>query len=187
MAITPGTFDVIFDAIKATLVTYNATQDAADQFKIYADYYRQFPTDAELANVFLYMGSIVPTERTTEGYTQQTVTYFIDMVIKAVSTSGGTVRADAAGGIRYRALVQQIIEALNQTNNFNFGEDIGTIGTKEFRIDSLPPDPQQGERVLVAGRLTLTLSMCYAPDELTGVDLEEIMITADKWSALIEP
>jgi len=189
MAITPGTFDVIFNSLKTTLETYNSTQDPSDQFVLYADYYRTLPSSSDIASVFLYMGSIVPTERTTEGYQQQTVTYFIDCVVQQSGTKTGAVytRADESAGVRFRGLVQQIFEAVFQANNLNFGEEIGTIGTKELRFDPLPPDPQMAERVVLGGRFTLTLSMCWEAAELTGVDLDSILITADKWSALIEP
>jgi len=188
MAITQGTFDVIFDAIKTTLDEYNSKQAPADQFTVKADWYRSADALTAGAYIFMYLGTITPTDRTTEGYQQQTVTYFIDMIVSKKGRTGATYnRADEAAGVRYRLLIQQVLSALNGTNNFNFGEPVGTIGTKEMRIDTTIIDSQVGEQQVAAGRLTLTLSMCFAPDELSGIDLEAIMITADKWSALIEP
>ena len=186
MAIEQGTFDIVFDAIKSTLITYNSTQDAADQYTTYADYYRMFPASNVGSNVFLYMGAIVPTERTTMGYDEQSVSYFVDMIVKAKGTTGASYgRADEAAGVRFRLLVQQIMTALHGSDNFTFGLPAGTISKKEIRVDPLSPEQQVGEQIVAAGRLTITCSMCFEPSEISGIDLESILITADKWSALI--
>jgi len=188
MAITQGTFDVVFDAIKSTLESYNSTQSPEDQFNVYADWYRMFPASKSGINVFLYLGSIVPTERTTAGYDEQSVTYYVDMIVSAKGLENGTyTRADEAAGIRFRLLVEQVLSALHGSDNFNFGLDTGTLGKKEIRIDPLSPEQQTTEQIVAAGRLTLTTSMCYQPSGISGIDLESILITADKWSALIEP
>jgi len=187
MAITQGTFDVVFDAIKSTLESYNSTQDPEDQFNVYADWYRMFPASGSGVNVFLYLGSIVPTERTLH-YDEYSVTYFIDLIVSAKGKTGSTYnRADEAAGIRFRGLVQQMMEALKSNDNYGLGTDPGTIGKFEMRIDPLSPEQQTTEQQVAAGRVTLTASMCYQPSEISGIDLESILITADKWSALIEP
>ena len=186
MAISQGTFDIVFDAIKSTLIAYSVAQDPADRYTTYADYYRMFPASNVGSNVFLYMGAIVPTERTTMGYDEQSVSYFIDMIVKAKGAAGASYgRADEAAGVRFRLLVQQILTALHGSDNFNFGLPAGTLGKKEIRVDPLSPEQQVGEQIVAAGRLTITASMCYQPADITGIDLESILITADKWSALI--
>lgn len=186
MAIEQGTFDIVFDAIKTALEDYNTEQDSDDQFTLYEDWYRPADSLSPGAYVFLYMGSIVP-KAATVGYREQSVTYYIDMIVsKKGKSDDGYTRADAAAGARYRLLVQQVLSALHGSDNFNLGLDAGTINGKDIRIDTTIIDSQTGEQKVAAGRLTFSTSMAYSPSEMEGIDLEKIMITADKWSALME-
>lgn len=188
MAITQQSFDVVFDAIKQTLSDFNGTQIPADQFTLYSDYYRVLPAAKSGAFVVLYLGPVVPTERTTASYVRQNATYYIDMLVKAKGQSGAEyTRADEAAGIRFRLLLSQVIQAIHDSDNFNFGLPDGTIGKKEWRIDPLPVERQMMEQIEAGGRMTLSCEVCYEPDDVTGLDLDSILITADKWSALIEP
>ena len=188
MAIVQGGFDVIFGKIKDALETYSATQIVADRFIVYPDYYRVLPSGASPANVFLYMGNIIPTEQNVEGFYQYDVSYIVDMVAQAKGALSSTAydRASEATGIRLRTLIQQCLNALFVPGQFNFGLPAGTISKKPMpQISPLPPDSQIGERPFAGARMTLTFGLCFEPGTVEGTATDGYLITADKWSALI--
>lgn len=191
MAIDKGGFDLLFDKIVEALEDYSDTQITADQFKVYPDYYRDFPASAGIANIFVYMGGIVPTEQNVEGYHQYDVTYNIDMVALAKGSLSGTAyeRASVATGERLRALIQQTLNALFVPGNFNFGLPTGSISKKPMpSITPFPADSLVGERAMAGARITFTTGMCFEPGTITGTPIDSYLITdPERWSILLEP
>lgn len=184
-----GGFDVAFDNIISILETYSAAQPDAERFAVYPDYYRDFPVNKTGAFVFLYMGTISPTSQVGQSHFAYDVDYNLDLVAMGKGTQGISYsRADKAAGIRLRYLIQQVLVALFQADNRNLNLPAGTVSKKPMlRIEPLPPEMQRSERPIVGARLTLSLSLAWEPDALTGEDLTDIYVTADKWSALINP
>jgi len=185
-----GGFDVAFDNIKSILETYSAAQPAEERYIVNADYYRNLPAKAG-AYVFLYLSSINPDASRSAGnvHFAYDVDYGLDLIALGKGTQGTEyTRADEAAGIRFRYLLQQVLNALYQPDKPNLGLPKGTISKKPMlRIEPLPPEMQIGERPIVGARLTLTLGMAWEPGLLAGDDLTKIEVIADKWSALFEP
>lgn len=184
-----GGFDIAFDNILSILETYSAAQPTDEQFAVFPDYYRNFPAGKSGAFVFLYMGPISPTSQVGQAYFAYDVDYNLDLVALGKGTQGVLYsRADKAAGIRLRYLIQQVLVALFQADNRNLNLPAGTVSKKPMlRIEPLPPEMQMSERPIVGARLTLSLGLAWEPDALTGEDLTDIYVTADKWSALINP
>ena len=191
MAIVKGGFDVLFDNIISTLEAYSATQDAADQFKVYPDYYRDFPASATAANIFVYMGNIIPTEQNVEGFYQYDVSYNIDMVVTAKGTlsTGSYERASVATGARLRALIQQTLNALFQPGDFRLSMPAGSVSKKPLpQITPFPPDALMGERPIAGARMTLETGLAFEPGAVAGTPIDSYLVTdPDRWSILIEP
>jgi hypothetical protein len=178
----------MFDKIKEALENYSAAQTVAERFTVSPDRMREVPNDDTVAKVFLYLGSINPEGQTVHGYTQVKVQYYVDMLVrkKASLSEGVQTAAHAAAGIRLRYLIAQVMEALYPSGSRLLGMTAGSIATKEFNVNPMMPD-EVGEPGLAAARLTLTVGLPWEPSEVTGTDLAAINVTADKWSALIEP
>jgi hypothetical protein len=191
MAIVKGGFDLLFDKIVLSLETYSATQETADQFKVFPDYYRNYPSSAGAASVFVYMGPLVPTEQNTEGYYQYDVSYNIDMVSLASGSLSGTAyeRASEATGARLRALIQQCLNALFVPGKFNFDLGTGKINSKPMPpITPIYPEGQMTERPMAGARMVFTAGMCFEPGPITGTPIDSYLITnTDMWSILLEP
>lgn len=186
---TKGSFDVLFGKIKDILVAYSAAQIAAERFTVYPDFYRNFPANADLANVFLYMGDITPGKQSGQAHFEYEVKYILDMLVRGKGTQNGTYsRAGEAAGARLRILIQQVLTALFPADNRNLDMPAGEVSGKPFPvITPLPPDMQKAEEIIAGVRLTLNVGLAWEPTPLTGDTLEEISVTADIWSALIEP
>ncbi len=188
---TQGGFDVAFDNIKSILEIYSAAQPEEEQFILKADYYRNYTSLPAGAHVFLYLGPIIPDPRSSARnvHFAYDVDYVLDLIALGKGTQGAEyTRADEAAGIRFRYLVQQILNALYQPDKPNLGLPQGTLSKKPMlRIDPLPPEMQIGERPIVGARLILTLGMAWEPGVLAGDALTDINVTADKWSALFKP
>ena len=186
---TQGNFDILFGKIKTVLETYSAAQITAERFTVYPDYYRNFPNDAGIANVFLYMGDITPGKQSGQAHFEYETKYILDMLVKGKGTQGTNyTRGGEAAGARLRILIQQVLTALFPTDNRNLSMPAGTVSSKPFAvITPLPPDMQKTEEIIAGVRLTLNVGLAWEPTPLEGVDLDSISVTADLWSALIEP
>lgn len=186
---TQGNFDILFGKIKSILETYSAAQIAAERFTVYPDYYRNFPNDAAIANVFLYMGDITPTKQSGQAHFDFETKYILDMLVKGKGTQGGTyTRGGEAAGARLRILIQQVLTALFPVDNRTLDMPATEVSSKPFPvITPLPPDMQKAEEIIAGVRLTLTVGLAWEPTPNTGEDLNSISVTADIWDALIEP
>lgn len=190
MAIVKGDFDVLFTNIKTALETYSASQATADKFTVYADYTRNFPAGSSLANVFLYMGSINPTEMISDGVYQYDVAYYIDMVAQAKGSLSGAAyeRATEAAGIRLRALIQQCLNALFVPGTFSLSLPSGSISKRPMpRIDVLNLQEQAIERPIAGARMTFETGLQFDSGVVEGTDIDSYLVTAPDWSALLEP
>ena len=176
-------FDTLFTALKTTLEDYSSSLESAYQFDVYADYFRDLPSNGHAA-VFLYLGAMNPEEETGD-YVEFETDYTLELVCWGKKTS--SARADEAAAARLRCLIDQVLNALNDPDNHDFGMDSGTVKRKGFpRIEQLNA-PQAGERLAAAARMTLTLSTVWQPAEQTGTAMESIYTTAPLWAALLEP
>lgn len=188
---TQGSFDVLYGNIISLLETYSAAQIASERFDVYDNYMRMFPNDGSVAKVFVYLGDMTPTERAGTTHFQFNWTYNIDLIVRGTGTKGESsyTRADKAAGVRLRILIQQVLTALFTSGNYRLGMSAGQIGSKPLMsLQTLDPsDPRLTEGVLAAARFTLTPELIWEPSLQTGTDLDSIYVTADKWSALIEP
>ena len=186
---TQGNFDILFGNLITILEAYSAAQITAERFTVYPDFYRDFPANANIANVFLYMGEITPTKQGNQAYFEYDAKYILDLVTLGKGTQGGTYsRADAAAGARLRILIQQVLTALFPVDNRNLSLSAGLVGSKPLaQITPLPPDMLKSERPIAGARLTLTVGLAWEPTPLTGDALTAVSVTADIWSALIEP
>jgi hypothetical protein len=191
MAIVKGGYDLLFDKIVLALETYSATQVLADRFKVFPDYYRNYPASAGAASVFVYMGQITPTEQSVEGYYQYDVSYNIDMVSLASGSLSASAyeRASEATGARLRALIQQCLNALFVPGTFNFSLGDGQLSKKPMPpITPIYPEGQMGERPMAGARMVFTAGMCFEPGAITGTAIDSYLITnTDAWSILLEP
>jgi len=190
MAIVKGGYDVLFTNIKTALETYSAAQLADERFSVYSDYTRNFPAGSDLANVFIYMGSINPTEQNVQGFYQYDVTYFIDMVAQATGTLSSTAyeRASEAAGVRLRGLIQQCLNALFVPGDFRLSMPGGSISKRPMpRIDILNLQELAIERPMAGARMTLETGLCFEPGAIEGTPIDSYSITSTLWSALIEP
>ena len=77
---TQGNFDVLFGKIKAVLEAYSTAQITAEKFTTYADFFRNFPANADIANVFLYLGDIQPTKQFGQAHFAYDATYYLDLI-----------------------------------------------------------------------------------------------------------
>lgn len=187
-----GGFDVAFDNIKSILEVYSAAQPADERFTVQADYYRNLPASAG-AYVFLYLGSINPdSSRSVRNvHFAYDVDYVLDLIAFGLGTQGAQYTpADEAAGIRFRFLMQQVLNALYQKENVDLSLPTGSLSKKPMiRIEPFPPEMQMqlGESPIAGARMTLTLGMAWEPGFLAGDELTDISVTADKWSALFKP
>lgn len=186
---TQGNFDILYGKIKDVLIAYSAAQIAAERFTTYPDFYRNFPANADIANVFFYMGDINPTKQAGQAHFEYDATYIIDLIALGKGTQGGTYsRGDEAAGARLRILIQQVLTALFPVDDQWLGMGAGVISKKAFpSISPLPPDMLKIERPIAGARMTFTVGLAWEPTPLVGVELDSISVTADIWSALIEP
>ena len=186
---TQGNFDILFGKIKDVLEAYSAAQIAAERFSVYPDFFREFPKNADIANVYLYMGDINPTKQAGQAHFEYDSTYIIDLIALGKGTQGGTYsRGDEAAGARLRILIQQVLTALFPVDDQWLGMGQGVISKKPFpSISPLPPDMFKTERPIAAARITFTPGLAWEPTPLVGDTLTAISVTADIWSALIEP
>ena len=186
---TQGGFDVLFGNIKSILETYSTAQIAAEQFTVYPDFYRNFPASMDIANVFMYMGDLTPGKQAGQAYFNYDVRYFLDLIVLGKGTQGGTYsRADEAAGARLRILIQQVLTALFPIDNRNLDMPAGTVSGKPFAVVTpLPPDMLKSERTIAGARLILNVGLAWEPTPLVGDTLTAVSVTADIWSALIEP
>lgn len=186
---TQGNFDILFGKLITILETYSAAQITAEQFTVYPDFYRDFPTDAGIANIFLYMGEFTPTKQSGQAYFEYDQKYILDLVTLGKGTQGGTYsRGDKAAGARARILMQQVLTALFPIDNRDLSMPAGSVTKKPLaQITPLPPDMLKSERPIAGARMTLTVGLAWEPTPLTGDTLEAVSVTADIWSALIEP
>jgi len=186
---TQGNFDILFGKLITILEAYSTAQIAAEQFTVYPDFYRDFPANADIANVFLYMGEITPTKQSGQAHFEYDAKYYLDIITLGKGTQGGTYsRGDAAAGARLRILIQQVMAALFTADNRELTMPAGSVSGKPLiQITPLPPDMLKSERPIAGARLTLTVGLAWEPTPLTGDTLEAVSVTADIWSALIEP
>lgn len=186
---TQGNFDILFGKIKTILKTYSAAQIAAERFTVYPDYYRDFPSNANIANVFLYMGEITPTKQGNQAYFEYDAKYYLDLITLGKGTQSTTYsRADEAAGARLRILIQQVLTALFPVDNRELSMAAGSVSKKPLmQITPLPPDMLKSERPIAGARMTLTVGLAWEPTPLVGDELKAVSVTADIWSALIEP
>lgn len=186
---TRGNFDIMFDNIVDVLEAYSAKQPELERFALHPDCGRDIPNTTDIAMVLPMIAPITPTKSTTAGYTDYDAQYYIDMFVKAAGERVGTdyTKAGKAAGIRLRLLIQQVIDALFPAGNRLLDMGAGTVAKKEFQVTPYFPEGQRAERILAAARLTLTVGLAWEPVYLEGTDLESISVTADKWSALLEP
>lgn len=186
---TQGNFDILFGKIKTVLETYSAAQIVAERFSVYPDFYRSFPANAGIANVFLYMGDISSTGQRGQAHFNYDATYYLDLIALGKGTrSTEYSRGDEAAGARLRILIQQILTALFPVDDQWLGMTAGTISKKPFpSISTLAPDMFKTERPIAAARVTFTVGLAWEPTPLVGDELTAISVTADMWSALIEP
>jgi hypothetical protein len=77
---TQGNFDVLFGKLITILEAYSTAQIAAEQFTVYPDFYRDFPANADIANVFLYMGEITPTKQAGQAHFEYDAKYYLDII-----------------------------------------------------------------------------------------------------------
>ena len=186
---TQGNFDILFDNLITILEAYSTAQPAAEQFTVYPDFYRDFPANADIANVFLYMGEITPTKQVGQANFEYDAKYHLDLVTLGKGTQGGTYsRGDKAAGARLRILIQQVLTALFPIDNRELSMPAGSVSGKPLaQITPLPPDMLKSERPIAGARMTLTVGLAWEPTPLTGDELTAVSVTADIWSALIEP
>ena len=182
-------FDILFDNFKTILETYSAAEPTADQFVVCADRIRDLQTGNAIAYVIMHMGDVRPERQSSNGRIDLKVPYHFDMLVKAqgFKTGADYTEAAEAAGVRYRYLCNQLLNALFPQDNLDYSMVANSIGTRELEgIIALPPEAL-GEKGLSAGRLTLTVTTEWTPTARTGTDIEAISVTADKWSALLEP
>ncbi len=186
---TQGNFDTLFSNIETILNTYSDAQPAAEQFTVYPDFYRPLPTNSDIANVFMYMGELTPTKQGNQAYFEYDQKYELDLIAIGKGTQGASyTRGDKAAGARLRILVQQVLTALFPVDNRELNLTAGLVSSKPLtQITYLPPDMLKSERPIAGARMTLTVGLAWEPTPLVGDTLTAVSVTADIWSALIEP
>ena len=186
---TKATFDTLFDNIAAILEAYSLAQTSTERFTVYPDRYRDLPANTDVAQVFLYLASITPTEKSATDYQQYDAVYWLDLVAKAKGMRTGAAYLDAgeAAGVRLRYLIKQVMEALFPAGNRRLNLATGSVSKKGFTLQTMIPESQTTERPMAAARMILTVGLAWEPTALIGTELDSIEVTADKWSALLEP
>lgn len=194
MAVSKGAFDSLFDRIVLLLKSYSDEQEETYQFQVKPDYYRNLFSSTTGAFVFPYFNGLMPGQKAgCIGYLEQTVNFMIDLFVftKGTAVDGESYsRADEAAGARLRYLIQQVLTALYSNDTPDFNSDSGIIGKiSNPSVTPVPPErlEQAGERAFAAARMTFSATVAFEPTELEGEALEAISVTADLWSAYIEP
>lgn len=185
-------WDVLFDNIVSRLEAYSAASPAGERFDVMPDSYRTIGSLDNGAHVLVYLGPLDPDSRSSaQGKSYHySVQYYIDCIALGArqrKAAEDDVSSERAAGVRMRYLIEQVMKALWNPNDFSLGLATNWVGRRPPpSIEPLPPDMQRGERAIAGARVTMSVELTWEPVELTSTAIDQISVDAGRWSALYD-
>ena len=187
---TRGGYDILQDRIVSRLKAYSDASAVELRFNVTPDYNRMIPATSQGAYVIPRLSSISPAlQRSSNGsHYAYDVSFSIDLIVAGKGSQGADyTRGDELAGLRLRLLVEQCLNALSPSVDFDFGMPMGSIARVSMpRITFFTPEMQQGERPIAGGQIQMDFSLVWNPTLLPEQDLDQIAVNAGQIQALFD-
>jgi hypothetical protein len=187
--IARGFDDILLDRIVDALDDFRNEQvamDASVGFDVERD--RSLPMGLlHLPLVNTWADSIQPESGSTRKYGPMTVRINVDCYTCGVM-AGDTDTDEVDKAIsRLYYLKAQVLHALYDLVNVDFGFPVGTIAKKTWPTWAPMKGPDNmPETLAVAGRWSFDVTFAYMAEDIPGIALDEIAVNAGLWSGLYQ-
>jgi hypothetical protein len=185
--ITRSADDLIIDKMVLALQEFFTEQVAMDP-EVGANVERDridMPTMADMPLVNIWLDTLTPVSDGSSAKTlgAERARIYIDCYAKGLDTNQETAD-DGVAMRRLYYLKQQVKHGLYRLRNVDYNLPAGSIQRKTWPSWELfKNDLRLPEQAVVAGRWTVEVEYNWAPEDITGVLLDQITVDASLWSA----
>jgi len=183
-----GSFHYFYKVLVNTLIAYSVSQNAINPelgFKVFQSYRDFSINDLPLVNVYPPSLTNIDGRSTSRNRYVYSCDFELDLVTQGYEYEQGinTYTADQRAIERLLVLQQQVLNAIYELQNADFGFEAGEISRKTFpRIQSYNQMNQEQQSILIGSKMNFELELEWVPYEIQRQLLTDITIGGNKLS-----